>query len=80
MIAIIPAVNFSGLLVPVSTLSGGAQLFGLAFPASWYEQISIGTFTKGLGFAELWRNHLALLGFAVLFVAVSVLALKKQER
>ena len=73
------AVNFSGLFVPVSSLSGGARLFGLGFPAAWYQQISIGTFTKGLGFAELWVNHLALAVFAVLFVAASILLLNKQE-
>lgn len=79
VIAIVPAVNFSGLLVPVSSLSGGARLFGLGFPASWYQQISIGTMTKGLGFAELWPNHVALAVFSVLFVATAVLLLKKQE-
>ena len=79
VIAIIPAVNFSGLLVPVSSLSGGARLFGLGFPAAWYQQISIGTFTKGLGFAELWMNHLALALFAVLFVVAAILLLSKQE-
>lgn len=79
VVAIIPAVNFSGLLVPVSSLEGGARFFGLAFPAVWYQQISVGTFTKSLGFAELWRDHVALAGFAVLFTVISILALKKQE-
>ncbi|GEO87007.1 MULTISPECIES: ribosome-associated ATPase/putative transporter RbbA [Alphaproteobacteria] len=80
VIAIIPAVNFSGLIVPVSSLSGGGWLIGVAFPSAWYEQISVGTFTKSLGFSELWPNHVMLAGFAVLFIAVSILALKKQER
>lgn len=80
IIAIIPAVNFSGLLVPVSSLSGGARLIGLGFPSAWYQQISVGTFTKALGFAELWQNHLALAIFAFLFIATSVLTLHKQER
>ena len=79
VIAIIPSVNFSGLVVPVSSLSGGGWLIGVAFPSSWYEQISVGTFTKSLGFSELWPNHVVLAGFAVLFVAVSIFALKKQE-
>ena len=79
VISIIPAVNFSGLLVPVSSLSGGGRLIGLAFPSSWYQQISVGTFTKGLGLPELWLNHAALAGFVALFIAVSVLALNKQE-
>lgn len=79
IIAIIPAVNFSGLLVPVSSLSGSGQLIGLSFPSGWYQQISVGTFTKDLGFADLWPNHLALAGFAIFFMAVSILALNKQE-
>ena len=80
VISIIPAVNFSGLLIPVSSLSGGGRLIGLAFPSAWYQQISVGTFTKSLGFDQLWHNHAALAGFAVLFIAVSVLALSKQEK
>lgn len=79
VISIVPAVNFSGLMVPVSSLSGSGQAIGLAFPAGWYQQISVGTFTKGLGFAELWANHLALAGFAMFFVGAAIFALKKQE-
>ena len=80
IIAIIPSVNFSGLLVPVSSLSGGGRLIGLGFPSAWYQQISVGAFTKALGFGELWVNHVALAGFAVLFIALSILALRKQEK
>lgn len=79
IIAIIPAVNFSGLLVPVSSLSGSGRMIGLGFPSGWYQQISVGAFTKDLGFAELWQNHIALLGFALFFIAVAILALRKQE-
>ena len=38
-----------------------------------------GAFTKGLGFPELWLNHLALAGFTVAFLAVAALILRKQE-
>jgi ribosome-dependent ATPase len=79
IITIIPAVNFSGMLTPVSSLSGGGYWFGLAFPAAWFQQISVGAFTKGLGFAELWPDHLALAAFAVAFLAAAQLALRKQE-
>lgn len=80
VIAIIPSVNFSGLLVPVSSLSGSGRLIGLAFPSAWYQQISVGTFTKSLDFTDLWRNHLVLAIFALLFVVISVAALAKQEK
>ena len=79
VLAIIPAVNFSGLLVPVSSLSGGGRLLGLSFPPAWYQPISVGAFTKGLGFDELWLNLLMLAGFFVLFLVAAQLILRKQE-
>jgi ribosome-dependent ATPase len=79
VIALIPTTSFSGLLVPVSSLSGAGRAIGLAFPAAWFEQISMGAFTKGLGFSELWINHVALAVFTVVFLAVAALVLQKQE-
>ncbi len=79
IIAIIPAVNFSGLMVPVSSLTGAGRLIGLAFPAAWYQPITVGVFAKGLGFADLWREILVLLVFAAAYIAASVLALRKRS-
>jgi ribosome-dependent ATPase len=79
IISIIPAVNFSGLLVPVSSLSQTGRLFGLAFPCGWFQEISIGAFTKGLGLATLAPNLLVLFGFGVAYLACAILALRKQE-
>ncbi|WP_246411062.1 ribosome-associated ATPase/putative transporter RbbA [Phyllobacterium trifolii] len=78
IIAMIPAVNFSGLLVPVSSLSGGGRLMGLSFPAAWYQPISVGVFAKGLGFAELWFNLAVLGAFGVAFIAAAAVTLRKQ--
>jgi ribosome-dependent ATPase len=79
IIALIPSTQFSGLLVPVSSLSGAGRALGLAFPASWFQQISMGTFTKGLGWSELWINHLVLALFILVFITAATLILKKQE-
>lgn len=78
IIAMVPSVNFSGLLVPVSSLSGAGRLMGLAFPAAWYQPISMGAFDKGLGFLALWPNLAVLVLFAVGFIAAAVIALRKQ--
>lgn len=78
IIAMIPAANFSGLLVPVSSLSGSGRLLGLAFPAAWYQPISVGVFAKGLGFADLWPNLAVLVLFGLGFITASVVALRKQ--
>jgi ribosome-dependent ATPase len=79
VLTVIPCVNFSGLLVPVGTLSGVAYMTGLGFPAAWFNQVSLGTFTKGLGFADLWPDLLILALFAVGLVLAATLALRKQE-
>jgi ribosome-dependent ATPase len=52
--------QFSGMLVPVSTLSGFPLLMGRLFPMTYFLPISVGTFTKALGFAELGATMLSL--------------------
>ncbi|TWD53376.1 ribosome-dependent ATPase [Agrobacterium vitis] len=79
IIAIVPAVNFSGLLVPVSSLSGGGRLMGLMFPAAWYQPITVGVMTKGLGFADLWSNLAMLLLFGIGFIVIALSALRKRS-
>jgi ribosome-dependent ATPase len=79
ILTLVIGINFSGLLVPFSSLSGAALWIGLGFPSGWFTQISLGTFTKALGFAELWPDLLVLVVFALGFVAAATLILRKQE-
>jgi ribosome-dependent ATPase len=79
VLSIIPTVNFSGLLTPVSSLTGAGRVIGLMFPAAWYQPISVGTFTKGLDFSDLWFNALVLAGFAVSYLIAAHIVLSKQE-
>ncbi len=52
---------------------------GLAFPAAWYQPVSVGVFAKGLGFADLWPN-IAVLGlFALGFIGAAMAALRKRS-
>ena len=80
IISIIPAVNFSGLLVPVSTLSGVGQIIGLSFPSGWYQPISVGAMTKGLHLSDMWTSFAMLVLFALAYLFVARIALRKQER
>ncbi len=80
VIVIIPAVNFSGLLKPVSSLAGSAKAMGYSFPSVYFQQISVGTFAKALGFADLAANYLTLAAFFGLFLGLSLALLKTQER
>lgn len=79
VLSIIPTVNFSGLITPVSSLTGGGRIMGLLFPAAWYQPISIGTFTKGLGYSDLWYNALILAVFTVSYFIAAHIILRKQE-
>ena len=79
VLAVIPTVNFSGLLVPVSSLTGQGRLIGLMFPAAWFQPISVGTFTKGLTYSDLWFNALVLGLFGAGFLLAAHLMLQKQE-
>ncbi|NHQ75410.1 ribosome-associated ATPase/putative transporter RbbA [Roseovarius gahaiensis] len=79
IIVIIPTVNFSGMLYPVSTLDGVARMIGEAFPALYFQRISTGVFNKGLGLGDLYLNHLILAGFCGLFLMLASVLLQKQE-
>ncbi len=77
---VMPAMSFSGFLVPVSSLQGGAYIMGKILPSAWYANLTTGTFTKGLGYPELYREHLILGSYYLLLLALATLNLKKQER
>ena len=78
--ALIPTIQFSGLLQPVSTLEGGARVIGSLWPASYFLHLSVGAFTKGLDWPSLAPDLLALALFGPAFTALAVLALRSQER
>ncbi|HLM79210.1 MAG TPA: ribosome-associated ATPase/putative transporter RbbA [Terriglobales bacterium] len=79
IITILPAVQFSGMFVPVSSLTGGAWFAARIFPSTYFQAISVGTFTKALSFSSLWRNLVALAALALIYFVTSVTLLKKQE-
>ena len=78
--AMIPAMNFSGLLYPVSTLEGANYWLAWGFPSAWFQLISLGGFTKGLGWAAFAPIYPVLLLFTLAYVALASVLLKKQER
>jgi ribosome-dependent ATPase len=79
ILSIVPAVNFSGIFAPVSSLSGGAKVIGLSFPSAWYQPITVGVFAKALGVAALWPNAVAILAIGLVYLGLSLLLLRKQE-
>jgi ribosome-dependent ATPase len=79
IITLVPTIQFSGLLQPVSTLAGRAQLVGTIWPTTYYMHASKGAFTKGLGPDLLMQDVIFLACCIPILWAVSTLALRKQE-
>ena len=80
MLTILPAVQFSGMIDPVSSLGGAGALIGKVFPTTHLLTISRGTFSKGLGFADLQASFIPLLITVPVLFGLCVVLLRKQER
>ncbi|HBP5515970.1 ribosome-associated ATPase/putative transporter RbbA [Pseudomonas aeruginosa] len=75
----IPAIQFAGLIHPVSSLEGAAALIGKLYPTSHFLIISRGVFSKALGISDLWGYYLPLVAMILMLTLLSVCLLKKQE-
>ncbi|GAB1724378.1 MAG: ABC transporter permease subunit [Nitrospira sp. CR1.1] len=71
VVAMVPTILFSGLLVPVASLTRGAKVQAHLFPAMYYTDIMRGSFLKGVGADVLWIDLLALAIFAAALSAVT---------
>lgn len=80
VLSVMPTLQFSGMMTPVSSLEGPARVLGSLWPTTWYMAISVGTYTKGLGLADLSGALLRLAVFGPIFTGLAILALRKQER
>jgi ribosome-dependent ATPase len=80
ILTVLPATQFSGMLTPVSSLSGLPAVMGRLFPMTYFLPISVGTFTKSLGFAALGGKMAALALFIPALTLISLLLLRKQAR
>ncbi len=79
ILSMLPTMQFSGMMQPVSTLEGGARIMGYLWPTTYYMHMSVGAFTKGLAAADLMVDMAALAVFVPVFLVIAALALKKQE-
>jgi ribosome-dependent ATPase len=80
ILTIVPTIQFSGLLQPVSTLQGNAGIVGSIWPATYYMHSSLGAYTKGLGI-RLMIGDIVFLACAIpVLLGVSFLGLRKQEK
>jgi ribosome-dependent ATPase len=79
ILTMLPATTFSGMLTPVSSLTGLPHLMGIGFPMTYFLKISVGTFTKALGFQDLSITLLQVAVFIPILTILSLVFLRKQE-
>ncbi len=79
ILSMLPTMQFSGFIQPVSTLEGGGRFIGSMWPTTYYIHMSVGAFTKGLNLSDLLPDLIALTAFAPVFIVITALFLKKQE-
>jgi ABC-2 type transport system permease protein len=73
----LPSLLLSGFMFPREAMPVAAQLLGLLLPLTFYLEILRGVLLKGLGLEYLWRDALALVGFAVVLIGLSVARFSK---
>ena len=76
---LIPAIQFAGMLNPVSSMDGISRLIGEIYPASHMLTVSRGIFSKALYFNDLSGELFVLMIGGPIIVLCSVLLLKKQD-
>jgi len=76
---LIPAVQFAGLINPVSSMTGFARWVGEVYPASHMFTISRGVFNKALGLQDLQAEFWPMLVAVPVIVGAAILLLRKQE-
>ena len=75
----LPAIQFSGLLNPVSSLEGAGRFIGELYPATHMLIVTRGVFNKALSFSDLYASIGALALTVPVILAASVMLLDKQE-
>jgi ribosome-dependent ATPase len=79
LLTLIPAVQYSGMIDPVSSLQGAGAFIGRIYPATYFMTIARGTFSKALDFHDLRDAFVPLLIAIPVLLGLGIALLKKQE-
>lgn len=69
---LMPNILLSGFMFPREAMPAPAQWIGALLPLTYYLRILRAILLKGVGTAQVWPESLALVGFALVLVALSV--------
>jgi len=78
LIFFLPSFFMAGIILPIDTRSGIAQMASFVLPATQYVQMSRGVFLKQMGIPELFYQAIYLLALGTIPTLISMLMFKKQ--
>lgn len=78
ILAIVPAVQFSGMFTPVAFLPHMSMLIAHMLPPMYYNNIVQGAFMKGTGWSVLWLDVLILAAYAAILLLASYAVFRKR--
>ncbi len=80
LLTLIPAVQYAGIIDPVSSLKGAGQVIGTYYPTTHFVTVARGAFSKALGLADVQKEILYLLVSIPVLIGLTTIFLKKQAR
>jgi ABC-2 type transport system permease protein len=80
ILATMLAMQYSGIMTPVSSMTGATHAIARAFPPMYYEDLIKGTFMKGVGADVLWPELAFLASFGTGVVAIAYVLFRKRVR
>jgi ABC-2 type transport system permease protein len=80
ILATLLAMQFSGIITPISSMTGASHAMARVFPTMYYEDVIKGTFMKGVGLRVLWPELLFLVGFSAVVMASAYALFRKRIR
>jgi ABC-2 type transport system permease protein len=78
-IAIIPQVFFAGIF-PFESMAGWMQILAKCMPMYYGGNALVDVMYKGLGLSDISNDLFVLLGFALVFIILNIVALKKYRK
>lgn len=74
---LIPSILLSGFIFPLEAMPSYIRPISYILPFTYFVEIIRGLLLKANSFIELWVDYIALAGFALLFIIVSIRRLEK---
>ena len=78
IVTVVPAILYSGMIIPIPSLSAVATIIAHVLPGMYYAEIVIGSFLKGVGIGSLWMDMAILAGYATVLFTAGFLAFHKR--